>query len=103
MTPISFRVKKRGLRGFLAEADAEEDGKRLITGEWVINKRLWKRMQQTEVKTGAGGKDKVVLYLHGGELSICRLEFRLMWGCRCILHYERRDAQVLDDFSLSIH
>ncbi|KAK4704945.1 epsilon-lactone hydrolase, partial [Phenoliferia sp. Uapishka_3] len=66
VTPISFRVKKRGLTGFLAEADAEEDGKRQITGEWVINRRLWKKMQTEFVLHKAVGKDRVILYLHGG-------------------------------------
>lgn len=70
VTPISFRVKKRGLRGFLAEADAAEDGKRHITGEWVINKRLWRRMQaEFALKKTVPQDGRVILYLHGGEWS----------------------------------
>lgn len=67
VTPISFRVKQRGLRGFLADADAAEDGRRQITGEWVINRRLWKKMQTEFMLNKVVGKDRVVLYLHGGE------------------------------------
>lgn len=68
MTPVSFRVKKRGLRGFLAEADAAEDGKRQIKAEWVINKRLWRKMQNEFAQHKAVNQDRVILYLHGGTL-----------------------------------
>lgn len=37
-----------------------------MTGEWVINKRLWKRMQNDFAMNKAVGKDRVILYLHGG-------------------------------------
>lgn len=77
VTPISFRVKKRGLRGFLAEADAQEDGKRHITGEWVINKRLWRRMQsEFALKKTVPQDGRVVLYLHGGKQRVLRLLVR---------------------------
>jgi hypothetical protein len=86
VTPISFRVKKRQLRGFLADADSKETGKREITGEWVTNKRLWRKMTRewskakeekpTEEKMASGGpsggknedgtQGMVCLYLHGG-------------------------------------
>ncbi|BGP38443.1 hypothetical protein JCM10450v2_002388 [Rhodotorula kratochvilovae] len=85
VTPISFKVKRRNLRGLLAEADAQESGQREISGEWVTNKRLWRRMTRewtlnkpdeaaakeggaAGAKSGGGGsKDGVVcLYLHGG-------------------------------------
>lgn len=79
VTPITFRVKNRGLRGFLAEADAAEDGKRLVTGEWVINKRLWKRMQNDFAMNKAVGKDRVILYLHGGASFAFAGSFRK--GC----------------------
>jgi hypothetical protein len=98
VTPISFRVKKRQLRGFLAEADSKENGKREISGEWVTNKRLWRKMtrewsiskakeeassgqktadKSTEEKMANGipngkGEDgsqgMVCLYLHGGSV-----------------------------------
>lgn len=45
VTPVTFVVKRRGLRGLLAEADAKETGRREITGEWVVSKRMWRRMQ----------------------------------------------------------
>lgn len=68
VTPVSFRVKRRGLRGFLAEADAQETGKREITGEWVINKRMWRRMQtEFATKKTVPQDGRVILYLHGGE------------------------------------
>ncbi|GAA5863756.1 hypothetical protein JCM3774_001148 [Rhodotorula dairenensis] len=84
VTPISFRVKKRNLRGILSGPDALEDGKRELTGEWVTNKRLWRRMTREwtvdgaarsrpsseaagDAKSGGASKDGLVcLYLHGG-------------------------------------
>ncbi|KAK4053444.1 hypothetical protein OIV83_001610 [Microbotryomycetes sp. JL201] len=71
VTPISFRVKRRGLRGFLAEADAAEDGKRTITGEWVINKRLWRKMQaEFALRKTVPQNGRVILYLHGGAYFV---------------------------------
>jgi hypothetical protein len=93
VTPISFRVKRRNLRGILAEFDEKETGEREISGEWVTNKRLWKKMTRewmTESKasgseakapttpiengrpTKGSGGDKngmVCLYLHGGFVA----------------------------------
>lgn len=95
VTPISFRVKRRQLRGFLADADSKEQGNREITGEWVTNKRLWRKMTREwsiskakEEASGKQGSEKsadekmangnpngkaddgnqgmVCLYLHGG-------------------------------------
>ncbi|GAA5892928.1 hypothetical protein JCM8208_004127 [Rhodotorula glutinis] len=94
VTPISFKVKRRNLRGLLAESDALETGNREIAGEWVTNKRLWRRMTRewtldkpaeagAGAAAGAGGAHKgasgaassggggnkdglVCLYLHGG-------------------------------------
>lgn len=76
VTPVSFRVKNRNLRGLLKEADSVEDGSREITGEWVINKRLFKVMQEefksrngrssSSSKASTSGTERIVLYLHGG-------------------------------------
>lgn len=91
VTPISFKVKRRNLRGLLAEPDAQENGEREISGEWVTNKRLWRRMTREwtlnkpneaasgaahksssgggggGIGSGGGNKDGLVcLYLHGG-------------------------------------
>ncbi|KAI5481625.1 esterase / lipase [Pseudohyphozyma bogoriensis] len=74
VTPISFRVKKRGLRGFLRDADAAEDGKRVLTGEWVINKRLWRRMQAEFSANKTVKKDAVIYYLHGGAYYVMSAE-----------------------------
>lgn len=74
VTPISFKVKQRGLRGFLAEADAMETGRREVTGEWVINKRLWKRMQTEFAMNKVVRKDRVILYLHGGAYYMMSAE-----------------------------
>ncbi|KAI0800729.1 Alpha/Beta hydrolase protein [Fomes fomentarius] len=72
VTPVTFSVRKRQLRGILAEFDAVEDGKRELSGEWVVGKRTWKRLQ-SEWRARKGGKpgkgkkkERVVLYLHGG-------------------------------------
>ncbi|GAA6061736.1 hypothetical protein JCM10212_000469 [Sporobolomyces blumeae] len=97
VTPISFRVKRRNLRGFLADADAKEDGTREITGEWVTNKRLWRKMTREwssskakdarepaghptakkEQGKGDGGNQHqgmVCLYLHGGAYYMFSVE-----------------------------
>ncbi|KAE8230826.1 hypothetical protein CF326_g4167 [Tilletia indica] len=54
ITPVTFRVKKRNLRGFLKDADEGEDGKRELTGEWVVTKSTWKRLQ-SEWRSKSGG------------------------------------------------
>ena len=46
VTPVTFRVQKRALRGILAEFDALEDGSRELSGEWVVGKRTWQRLQR---------------------------------------------------------
>lgn len=78
VTPVTFRVRKLNLRGILAECDASETGDRELSGEWVIGKDLWKKLQ-AEWKASLGDKrfsdrkslqkrkDRVLLYLHGGE------------------------------------
>lgn len=111
VTPVVFAVKRRGLPGLLQAADEREDGSRELTGEWVVSKRIWRRMQQEHYSTPAAtptgkssgnsrssskaqpipnrkqsqrsgvgethhqfqphsGKDKVVLYLHGGAYYV---------------------------------
>ncbi|GAA5880004.1 hypothetical protein JCM1840_005287 [Sporobolomyces johnsonii] len=102
VTPISFRVKRRNLRGFLADADAKETGSREITGEWVTNKRLWRKMTRewtlAKGREAAGGEQRkegaavdkaanasargggdgkqgmVCLYLHGGAYYMFSVE-----------------------------
>ena len=74
-TPVTFRVRKRNLQGILAECDANEDGTRLLSGEWIVSRALWKRLQ-AEWKESKGKlthrsavqkrKDRVMLYIHGG-------------------------------------
>lgn len=46
VTPVTFTVQRRDLPGVLAEADAVEDGTREISGEWVVSRRIWRRMQR---------------------------------------------------------
>jgi len=81
VTPVSFKVKKRNLRGLLADLDASEDGSRELSGEWVVGRKTWQRMQK-EWKASMSGspsqasstdtpklkkrKEHVVLYIHGG-------------------------------------
>ena len=76
VTPVTFRVKKRNLRGLLAEFDAKEDGGRELSGEWVVGRRTWQRLQaewkaarsSSYSKNGSPGrKERVILYIHGGE------------------------------------
>jgi acetyl esterase/lipase len=85
VTPVTFRVRRRKLRGILAEFDSLEDGSRELYGEWVVGKKLWKRLQaewkashRSPTTPGIGEsmghtakqakrKDRVILYLHGGK------------------------------------
>ena len=84
VTPVTFQVRPRGLRGILADFDAAEDGSRELFGEWVVGKRTWRRLQAerraTKKETSGLGptsphtntsnpkrREKVVLYLHGGK------------------------------------
>lgn len=70
ITPVTFRVKKRGLRGFLAEADAAEDGKREISAEWVVGKQTWRRLQAEWRSGKQKGKERIILYIHGGAYFV---------------------------------
>ncbi|PWN44207.1 Pkinase-domain-containing protein [Ceraceosorus guamensis] len=70
ITPVSFRVKKRNLRGLLAEVDAQEDGKRELTGEWVVGKQTWRRLQSDWRSGKSREKERVILYIHGGAYFI---------------------------------
>lgn len=79
VTPVTFRVRKRNLRGIFSEFDALEDGSRELSGEWVVGKKLWQKLQ-AEWRNGNGQKsstnpgykkkrkEQVILYLHGGML-----------------------------------
>ncbi|KAF9567818.1 alpha/beta-hydrolase, partial [Agrocybe pediades] len=86
VSPVTFLVKRRNLRGILAEYDEKETGKRELSGEWVVGRKTWQRMQ-TEWKaakrsdptfsrtTSADStfsdsktlkrKERVILYIHG--------------------------------------
>lgn len=84
VTPVTFQVRRRGLRGILTEFDATEDGSRELSGEWVVGKRTWQRLQvahraakQEASRLGhtfadypsehPKRKERVILYLHGGK------------------------------------
>ncbi|PVF98638.1 hypothetical protein CPB86DRAFT_732917 [Serendipita vermifera] len=74
VTPVTFCAPRRRLRGFLSEYDAKEDGKRVISGEWIVGKRLWLRLQDEwrRAKVDENGRrprhkqERVILFLHGG-------------------------------------
>ena len=73
VTPVTFQVKRRRLRGILESFDVQEDGTRELSAEWIVGKRTWQRLQ-TEWKAAQFGKKKsqpkqtehVILYIHGG-------------------------------------
>lgn len=84
VTPASFKVKRRNLRGLLADLDVKEDGGRELSGEWVVGRKTWQRMQkewkastspsrpsQTSSTSHTSKlpkkKELVVLYIHGGR------------------------------------
>ena len=74
VTPVTFRVRKRHLRGLLAEFDVLETGKRELSGEWIVGRRTWQRLQAewkaADPDSALGGrqkrKERVILYIHGG-------------------------------------
>ncbi|KAF7307197.1 Methionine aminopeptidase 2 [Mycena indigotica] len=72
VTPVTFRVRRRGLRGILADLDAAETGSRELSGEWVVGRRTWQRLQaewkaaQQQRRTAEPKTERVVLYIHGG-------------------------------------
>ncbi len=82
VTPVTFRVRKRALRGILSEFDALEDGSRELSGEWVVGKRTWQRLQHewqaskksksespiAQVRHQPKRKERVILYIHGGKI-----------------------------------
>ncbi|KAA1095837.1 hypothetical protein PGTUg99_033467 [Puccinia graminis f. sp. tritici] len=96
ITPVSFKVKPHKLTGFLKELDQAEKGDRILTGEWVVSKKTWKRMQteslarrsqnrETAKDYGFAqptehlhnshhqhglGQDKVIYFIHGGAYFI---------------------------------
>lgn len=82
VTPVTFQVQRRGLRGILADFDHLEDGKRELSGEWVVGKRTWRRLQaEWQACRGIGNgsnrcsrsvkrKERVILYLHGGMSTL---------------------------------
>ena len=78
VTPVTFKVRRRRLRGILQEWDALEDGKRELTGEWVVGRRLWRKLQSEWQRNKAGkekppdhhkNSERIVLYVHGGSFS----------------------------------
>ncbi|OAV98226.1 hypothetical protein PTTG_00290 [Puccinia triticina 1-1 BBBD Race 1] len=96
ITPVSFKVKPNNLTGFLKELDQAEKGDRILTGEWVVSKKTWKRLQTESLARrtrdreqgkdyGFGqpadllpnphhqhglGQDKVIYFIHGGAYFI---------------------------------
>ncbi|KAJ7070773.1 Alpha/Beta hydrolase protein [Mycena amicta] len=71
VTPVTFRVRRRGLRGILANLDAAETGSRELSGEWVVGRRTWQRLQAEwksaqQRRTTEPKSERVVLYIHGG-------------------------------------
>lgn len=93
VTPVSFRVRSRHLRGLLAPFDELEHGgadrhkpesgldteePRELSGEWVVGKALWTRLnrqwlqhkKRLDVSQDHRIPERVVLYLHGGAYYV---------------------------------
>jgi acetyl esterase/lipase len=78
VTSVTFQVPRRNLRGILTEFDQAENGTRELSGEWVVGRRTWERLQsewQAARRARLGSakphrplkrKERVILYLHGG-------------------------------------
>jgi hypothetical protein len=90
VTPVTFKVRKRKLRGILQEWDALEDGKRELTGEWVVGRRLWRKLQSEWQRNKAGkekppdhhkNNERIIFYVHGGPSPESRSIFPLLTCC----------------------
>jgi hypothetical protein len=86
VTPVTFKVRRRKLRGILQDWDALEDGKRELTGEWVVGRRLWRKLQSEWQRNKAGkemppdhhkNSERIILYVHGGPFSGLKSTFIL--------------------------
>jgi len=114
VTPVTFRVRRRKLRGFLAEYDSKESGLRELSGEWVVGKVLWQRLQAewkrarsarpgTE-NTKSKQKERVIFYLHGGMLLFVRdYQLSIYFFVRCLLPLKRRCTETHHDPTVKIH
>jgi hypothetical protein len=102
VTPVTFRVRKRGLRGILSEFDAAETGSRELSGEWVVGKKTRQRLQSEWRATRSQAnsdekmplkmktKEQVILYLHGGTQHLAYiLSFKMYssFCTRCLLSF----------------
>jgi len=77
ITPVTFRVRPRGLQGILADLDDNESGTRELTGEWVVSKKHWReansdgeRYIQIDQHGHRTSTEKVFFYLHGGGYTM---------------------------------
>jgi len=66
ITPVTFRVRRRHLRGILAAHDAQENDTRELAGEWVTTTSATQQHTQAADCKRRGGESRVVLYIHGG-------------------------------------
>ena len=78
VTPVTFQVRRRRLKGFLGECGLNEDGTRQLSGEWVVDKNVWRKFQ-SEWKGRKGVRSalstdqvsavnsRVILFIHGGK------------------------------------
>lgn len=66
VTPVTFRVKRRRLRGMLSDLDSQETGQRELSGEWVMSKKTYQRLKETSAPEACKKGEMVVMYIHGG-------------------------------------
>lgn len=101
VTPVTFHVQRRRLRGILSEFDQLEDGNRELQGEWVVGKKTWQRLQsewQASKRAGSGShrstrslkrKERVILFLHGGMYSTVSCDHNFTkHSFRCLLYLQ---------------
>lgn len=106
VTPVTFQVRRRRLRGLLASFDAKETGRRELSGEWIVGKETWQRMQgEWKALLFGASKDpqpvtqsfRVILYIHGGVYYVGSAEEKRIISVPLAQY---ADARVFCMFSL---
>jgi len=102
VTPVSFRVRFRNLKGILQEFDEHERGGpfyedggkgkgRELTGEWIVDKTLWARWQREYKQQGKGRRAREE---RGGQEET-KEKGEMKGGDRIVLYLHGGESRML--------